>query len=226
MNQSDPIRTVGVVVAGWVALEVTLRWGFVLAGAAAGIDPGLVDAFVLALGFPLIAAVLSRYALERGQDRETWGWGWGWSRRTVGAGALAGIVGLGLVAGASQVDAALFGLGDGSGTGDETTVAAAILLLVGNGFVVPIAEEQVWRGVVQTELVEARGAVAGIAVTAVLFAFKHVIVDLSVVRLTTLLTLAALLCVVRYRWNTVSSTVAHVVVNAALTVTLVATTLG
>lgn len=226
MNRSDPTRIVGVVVASWIALEVTLRWGFVLAGAAVGIDPGLVDALVLTLGFPLIAAVLSRYALERGQDRETWGWGWGWSRRTVGAGALAGIVGLGLVAGASQVDAALFGLGDGSGAGDETTAATAILLLVGNGLAVPIAEEQVWRGIVQTELVEARGAVVGIAVTAVLFAFKHVIVDLSIVRLTTLLTLAVLLGVVRYRWNTASSTVAHVVVNTVSTAGLVAATLG
>lgn len=224
MNRSDPTRIVGVVVASWIALEVTLRWGFVLAGVAVGIDPGVVDALVLTLGFPLIAAVLSRYALERGQDRETWGQGW--SRRTVGVGALAGIVGLGLVAGASQVDAALFGLGDGSGTGDETTAATAILLLVGNGLVVPIAEEQVWRGIVQTELVEARGAAAGIAVTAVLFAFKHVIVDLSIVRLTTLLTLAVLLGVVRYRWNTASSTVAHVVVNTVSTAGLVVATLG
>ncbi|WP_222918586.1 CPBP family intramembrane glutamic endopeptidase [Natrinema sp. SYSU A 869] len=224
MDQPNPTRIAALVVAGWIVLEFALRRGLVSAAAAVGIDPGLVDALVLAIGFPLIAAVLSWVALKRGQDRDQWDWEL--TPRTLGMGVLAAVVGFGLVAGAAQIDAALFGLDQIDGTREGLSVATAILLLVGNGLIVPIAEEQVWRGIVQTELVDAWGTVAGIGVTAVLFAFKHVIVDLSIVRLTTLLTLAVLFGVVRHRWSTASSTVTHALINTVSTAGLVAVALG
>ncbi|MGQ3413264.1 lysostaphin resistance A-like protein [Natrinema sp. LN54] len=225
MSGSNSVTVAAVVVAGWIVLEFALRRGLVLAGAAVGVDPGLVDALVLAIGFPAIAAVLSRYALERGQDRERWGWDW--TPRALGAGVLAAVVGFVLVAGAAQVDSALFGLDESATTrGDGLPAAIALLLLVGNGLVVPIAEEQVWRGIVQTNLVDGWGVPAGIAVTAVLFAGKHVIVDLSVIRITTLLTLGFLFGIVRHRWGTASSTVTHVLINTVSTVGLVAAAFG
>ncbi|ELY80333.1 CPBP family intramembrane glutamic endopeptidase [Natrinema pallidum] len=224
MDRPSPTRLAAVVVTGWIVLEVTLRWGVVLAAARVGIDPGLADALVLLLGFPLIAAVLSRYVLERGREPDRWGWEW--TPRSLGMGVLAAIVGFGLVAGASRLDAVLFGLDSAAGARDGLATTTAVLLLVGNGLVVPVAEEQVWRGIVQTELVEERGAVVGIGATAVLFALKHVIVDLSILRLTTLLTLAVLFGVVRHRWGTASSTVTHALINTVSTAGLVIMAVG
>lgn len=226
-----PVKTAAIVVAGWIALEFALRRGGVRAAAAAGVDPRLADAIVLAVGLPLIAAALTRYALARGQARETWGWDW--TLRNLGSGVLAALVGFGLLAGAAQVDAALFGLdesgaavSEGLGSAVEGMPVLAIVFLAGNGLLVPIAEEQVWRGIVQSDLVDGWGALAGVAVTAVLFACKHVIVDLSIVRLTTLLTLGLLFGVVRHRWGTASSAVTHVLLNTVSTAALIAVALG
>ncbi|SEV83649.1 hypothetical protein [Natrinema salifodinae] len=79
-----PVKTAAIVVAGWIALEFALRRGGVRAAAAAGVDPRLADAIVLAVGLLLIAAALTRYALARGQARETWGWDW--TLRNLGSG--------------------------------------------------------------------------------------------------------------------------------------------
>ncbi|AFO56519.1 CPBP family intramembrane glutamic endopeptidase [Natrinema sp. J7-2] len=230
MARSNPIEIAAVVVAGWIVLEVALRRGFVSAAVAVGVEPLLVDYLVLAIGFPLIATLLSWYALERGQRREAWDWNW--NLRSFGVGVLAAVVGFGLSAGAGQIDAALFGLeGMNGAIGEwltnafEAAPTLAILFLVGNGIIAPIAEEQVWRGIVQTELVEGWGVVAGIGVTAVLFACKHVIVDLSILRLTTLLTLGLVFGVVRHRWGTVSSTVTHVLINTVSSASIVAVAL-
>ncbi|SEP92710.1 CPBP family intramembrane glutamic endopeptidase [Natrinema salaciae] len=227
MARSTPTEIAAVVVAGWIGLEFALRRGLVAGAAAVGIDPLVADYLVLAVGFPLIAAILSRYALERGDTRESWGWDW--APRNLGLGVFAAVVGFGLLAGASQIDAALFGLdeagqavGEGLAAAFEASPALAVLFLVGNGLAAPIAEEQVWRGIVQTTLVDERGAAVGIAVTAVLFALKHVIVDLSVVRLTTLLTLGLLFGVVRHRWGTASSAVTHVLLNVVSSASIVA----
>ncbi|MBZ6495892.1 CPBP family intramembrane glutamic endopeptidase [Natrinema longum] len=227
MTGSKPIELAAVVVAGWIVLEVALRRGLVSAAGAVGVDPLLADYLVLAIGFPLVAAILSWYALRQGQPREAWDWNW--NLRALGVGLLAAVVGYGLSVGAGQLDTALFGLGDASGAiGEsltdafEATPALALLFLVGNGIVVPISEEQVWRGIVQTELVDDWGVPAGIGVTAVLFALKHVLVDLSVIRLTTLLTLGLVFGVVRHRWGTASSTVTHVLINTVSSASLVA----
>ncbi|WP_254524152.1 CPBP family intramembrane glutamic endopeptidase [Natrinema caseinilyticum] len=231
MERSNPVPVAAVVVTGWIVLEVALRRGLGRGAATAGFDPLLVDYLVLAVGFPLIAGVLTWYALEQGRNRETWGWDW--APRNLGLGVLAAVFGFVLIAGTSQVDAMLFGLdeagaavSDGLTAAFEANPALPILFLVGNGVLAPIAEEQVWRGIVQTELVDEWGVAAGIGVTAVLFALKHVVVDLSVVRLTTLLTLGLLFGVVRHRWGTASSTVTHVLLNTVSSASLVAVALS
>jgi membrane protease YdiL (CAAX protease family) len=226
MARSKPIEIAAVVVTGWIVLEFVLRRGLVSAAAAVGVEPLLADYLILAIGFPLIAAVLTLYALRQGQSSESWDRDV--TARRLGAGVLAGVVGFGLLVATARIDAALFGLGEaagafGEGLTDafEARPALAILFLVGNGILVPIAEEQAWRGIVQTELVDGWGVPAGIGITAVLFALKHVIVDLSIVRLTTLLTLGLLFGIVRHRWGTASSTVPHVFLNTVSSASIV-----
>jgi membrane protease YdiL (CAAX protease family) len=60
---------------------------------------------------------------------------------------------------------------------------AAISLLLVNGVVVPLAEERLWRGLIQPRLRVAWGLASGLLVTAVLFSLKHAIVDASLGRL-------------------------------------------
>jgi hypothetical protein len=62
-------------------------------------------------------------------------------------------------------------------------VARARSALYVNGELVPVAEEWLWRGVVQPRFCRAFGAGAGMAVTAVLFSVKRAIVDASLGRL-------------------------------------------
>lgn len=113
MARSNLIEIAAVVVAGWIALEGTLRRGLVAGATVVGIDPLLNDYLVLAIGFPLVAVFLSRYALEQGQSRETRDRNW--NPRALGPGILAAVVGFVLIAGASQIDAALCDLEETSG---------------------------------------------------------------------------------------------------------------
>lgn len=94
---------------------------------------------------------------------------------------------------------------------------ATVLLLAVNGFVVPVAEERLWRGVVQTALVKARSPLAGIAVTAIVFSLKHAVVDGSPGRLLALIGFGLVAGSVRWRWGTGASTVAHIVANVIAT---------
>ena len=59
--------------------------------------------------------------------------------------------------------------------------------------------------------------------TIVVFALKHVLMDGTFARITTLLMLGLVFGVVRHRWGTGSSTVTHVIVNLYSTSYLVAT---
>jgi membrane protease YdiL (CAAX protease family) len=97
------------------------------------------------------------------------------------------------------------------------------LLLVANGIVVPVSEELAWRGVIQSSLARAWGMAGTVAVTALALALKHVIVDGSVMRLTSLMVGALELCGVRARWGTGSSTVTHLVANFLATALALAT---
>lgn len=63
------------------------------------------------------------------------------------------------------------------------TPLAVISLLLVNGIVIPLAEERLWRGLIQPRFRLAWGLVPGLLTTAVLFSVKHVIVDASPGRL-------------------------------------------
>ncbi len=87
-----------------------------------------------------------------------------------------------------------------------------------NGLLVPVVEEFAWRGYIQTRMVLALGRPAGIVITAVLFAAKHVVVDRSLGRVFTLMGGALVLGGVGARWGTQASTITHVVLNVVATV--------
>lgn len=216
------------IAAGWIVLEVALRRGVVPPLASVLGSPFAADWATMVVGFPLVAGLLLWVASRLG--RPPGEWGYDWSRRSLLAGVAGIVVALVVMVVAVQVDARLFALEQvgaafGTAIGDalRATPALVALFLIGNGLVVPVAEEAVWRGVVQSELVEAWGAPAGIALTAALFALKHVIVDLSVVRVTTLLALGIVLGLLRHRYGTAASTVAHAGVNTISSASVVLT---
>lgn len=130
------------------------------------------------------------------------------------------------VALASAVAASVFGVDPSAGAtglGFDGPTWALVAVVLANGVIAPIAEEVAWRGVVQTTLVDALGAAAGVAITAVLFVAKHVVVDLGAgpLRLFSLVVLAIGWGALRHRHGTGASTLSHVLANTTATLPLV-----
>jgi membrane protease YdiL (CAAX protease family) len=102
---------------------------------------------------------------------------------------------------------------------------AIVALLLVNGLVIPLAEERLWRGIIQPRLLVAWGALPALAVTAVLFSVKHAIVDASLGRLLALAVGGLVLGIVAYRsghhedrqdgWH--ASAVSHIAANVVAT---------
>ena len=86
-----------------------------------------------------------------------------------------------------------------------------------NGILVPIAEEYLWRGLVQARLLRALPAVVAIGMTATLFSLKHVVVDASWGRFLTLVAFGGICGIVAQRHTWRSSAALHLVVNTATT---------
>ena len=86
-----------------------------------------------------------------------------------------------------------------------------------NGILVPIAEEYLWRGVIQERLSRVLPVFGAIGITAILFSLKHVIIDASWGRFLTLLAFGAICGIVARRHTWRSSAALHVVVNTATT---------
>jgi membrane protease YdiL (CAAX protease family) len=108
--------------------------------------------------------------------------------------------------------------------GLATPLAIAALLVV-NGVVIPLAEERLWRGLIQPRLFAAWGLLPAVLVTAVLFSLKHAVVDASLGRLVAIVVGGVVLGVVAHRaggldggrngWQT--SAVSHMVANITAT---------
>ncbi len=94
-------------------------------------------------------------------------------------------------------------------------VASAILV---NGLFVPIAEEYLWRGLVQPRLIRVLPIPHAIGLTAVLFSLKHVIVDASLGRLLALTAFGIICGVVAHRDSWRRSAALHMVANTVVTV--------
>ncbi len=107
---------------------------------------------------------------------------------------------------------------------ESTTIFAAgarwlepVSMMVVNGLVVPVAEEWLWRGVVQPRLVSRLGVVAGIALTSVLFSAKHALVDASMGRMLAITALGGVLGVVAHQTTWRASALSHVLMNSVAT---------
>lgn len=142
------------------------------------------------------------------------------------AGLLGGALLLGSVFLTSLVDGWLFAAPGSSAAGPnpfaEPLWAAGLLLLV-NGILV--CEERVWRGLIQTSLVRAWGTWLGLTVSALAFSLKHAVIDGPPGRLILLFVFGLITGVIRIRWSTTASTLAHAVTNLAATAILVAAVL-
>ncbi len=155
--------------------------------------------------------------------------GYRWSRPAVLAGAISSVVLLAIFLGTAAVDRAVFDAGDDARWPRRLAEAgpgAMLALVLGNGLLAPLVEEYAWRGYIQTRLVHEWGLAAGLAATAVGFAAKHLVVDWSVVRPTTLLVGSAALSVIAHRWGTAASTLAHAATNTAATLLAIVTASG
>lgn len=208
----------------WVTLEFALRREVVpllapVLGSARG-----ADALILLVGSPLIAGLVA--LLGRRAGVEPADWDYVVSARTVGM----GVVGLAVYLVVFIAATLVYTVGAGVQSSSAVSVSAAglpvwavALLVAGNGVAVPIAEELAWRGVIQTALQEAYGTYAAVALTAAGFVLKHLLVDLAAptLRVMSLVILAVVLGVLRARYGTASSTVAHLGGNLLATVTLV-----
>ncbi|MDR7481025.1 MAG: CPBP family intramembrane glutamic endopeptidase [Armatimonadota bacterium] len=86
-----------------------------------------------------------------------------------------------------------------------------------NGLLGPLVEEFAWRGYIQTRMILALGSSTGIVATALLFAAKHAVVDVTLSRSVTVTVVAFVLGIVGARWGTQASTVTHMAANAVAT---------
>jgi uncharacterized protein len=208
----------------WIVCEFIFRRGLV-PHLSDLLHTGLgADAIAMAIGFPTITVLIAWWGFRVGIKRSDWDYSF--SLRTIGAG-LGGFVSyLVLYAAITALYSLVLGIQPSVGaTGfglSESPTWAIVFLVIANGIIVPITEELAWRGVIQTALTKSYGTYAAIGITAIAFVLKHILVDLSapVFRVTSLVLLAFILCGLRARYGTTSSTVAHLLVNSLSTVAL------
>jgi hypothetical protein len=105
----------------------------------------------------------------------------------------------------------------GAGHGVGSWVAFAVGLLILNGVVVPIAEELLWRGLVQPRLLAGSTTAGGIVVTSVLFSLKHVLVDHSLARAVTITAIGGVLGYVAHKTSWACSAISHGLMNVVAT---------
>ena len=141
--------------------------------------PGPIFTINIAVG-TVALLVLWRTFLRRAHGATLSGLGYSFSRASILAGSLAAVVIL-IVGefGIYRIDEALFGpeptLQEGL---RDAGLGVAVLFLVSNGFLAPIVEEYVWRGMVQRDFRVACGPLNAVVVTAPLFTAKHIVNDL------------------------------------------------
>ena len=98
---------------------------------------------------------------------------------------------------------------------------APLALLAVNGVLVPVAEEFLWRGVIQRRLSWVLGPWPAIILTAVLFSLKHAVVDASLGRLLFITGLGTVWGHVAHRRRWHASAVVHAAMNLLATLLFV-----
>lgn len=99
----------------------------------------------------------------------------------------------------------------------------AIAFLAVNGLFVPVAEEYLWRGIVQERLLHILPAPLAIGITAVLFSFKHVLVDDSFGRFLFIIAFGVICGIVAQQKNWRASASVHLVINTIGTIVALVT---
>ena len=221
---SPGISSFGLFAAGsmllWVAGEFVLRRiGVASLAGPLGSARG-ADMLLVCIGFPFLGFGIATWGRRVGITSSDWEYRL--SVRTVAAGIGGFVLYFVCFVGFTIVYTTLAGVPSSTTPAvvdSDAEVWVLAILFVVNGIVVPIAEELAWRGAIQTALTEAYSPLIGVVVTATGFVLKHVIVDggepLS--RLVSLVVLALVLCGLRSRFGTASSTVTHLGVNLVAT---------
>ena len=211
-SSDRPVRTAIVSAAVWTLIEVISRQ---VVGRKLGQhlnDALAADMLATLSALPVTSALVARLGTENNiktERRE-----YRLTPRAVIGGLVGGIVCVLLPAVTMRVDSVLFGeQPEHNVINDETSVAGRSLFAAVNGVAIPVAEEFTWRGIVQSALTDRFGGTTGISLTGTLFTLKHVVVDRSLNRLTTLLAIGTVFGVLRYRLGTGASTIAHVTAN-------------
>jgi len=92
-------------------------------------------------------------------------------------------------------------------------ILKVVSLILVSGLFVPIAEEYLWRGLIQVRLIRILPVPFAIGLTAVLFSLKHVLVDASLGRFLALSAFGVICGVVAYRDTWKRSAALHMVIN-------------
>ncbi|MBP7149300.1 MAG: CPBP family intramembrane metalloprotease [Acidobacteria bacterium] len=93
----------------------------------------------------------------------------------------------------------------------------ALAMIAVNGLLVPICEEYLWRGLIQPGFRRVLPGAAAIAVTAILFSLKHVLVDASAARFLALVAFGGICGSVAARHGWKTSAALHLFVNTITT---------
>ncbi len=219
----------------WLVLEFVARYAVLLGsgglliaigGATAddlrGILGLILNAAAAGAAMVLLGTVFYRRSVKEGGRADDLGYRF--TRSALRAGAVGGVVLMGLLEGTHSIDEFLFFKWDFlralQPTEEEelriagqAVVALGLVLIPANGILTPLVEEFAWRGYIQSRLAAGWGAGAGILVTASCFAAKHMIVDVSIGRASTLIVGSLVLGLVRHRWGTGASTMTHLLLN-------------
>jgi membrane protease YdiL (CAAX protease family) len=97
----------------------------------------------------------------------------------------------------------------------------AISIVLVNGLYVPVGEEFLWRGCVQSRLTRATSPPLAIGITAVCFSLKHVLVDASFGRALTITVLGIIFGMSAYRENWRTSAALHIIINTLSSITAI-----
>ena len=99
-----------------------------------------------------------------------------------------------------------------------TPVLKVLSFISVNGVFVPIAEEYLWRGIVQPRFLRILPTGLAVGITAVLFSFKHVLVDASWGRFLTLIAFGFICGILAMQKGWKSSAVLHIFINTISTI--------
>lgn len=105
----------------------------------------------------------------------------------------------------------------------QAPIIKVIVLISVNGVFAPVAEEFIWRGIVQARFLRFMPAPLAIGITAVLFSFKHVVVDDSFGRFLFIIAFGVICGIVAYRKSWRASAAVHLFANTVDTIVALAT---